>query len=85
MRKLFLSLVFIAVVVTLLIPTTKTQATPADCDTVAQVCRDMSQMMYNVCILSGGSASDCAWQEAVNTLNCMKNNGCGDLVKTGSN
>lgn len=66
------------ILVTLFIstPTQTTTAAGNDCNVVGQVCRDMAEMMYNLCMLDGGNASDCAWMEAGYTTTCIKNNGC---------
>lgn len=57
-------------------PTQPTSAADNDCNVVGQVCRDMAEMMYNLCMADGGNASDCAWMEAGYTTTCIKNNGC---------
>jgi hypothetical protein len=47
-----------------------------DCDALGRVCRQMSEGVYNLCIALGGNASTCAWNEANNTIDCLKAAGC---------
>jgi len=51
-------------------------AVTVDCNTVSQVCRDMGDMVYDMCIVSGGTPSDCTWSSALYVIRCMRNNGC---------
>lgn len=80
MRIKLLVLALLISLAALLVPSPpKVQATPpvlTDCDVVAQVCGDMAEMMYNVCILNGGGLSSCAWMEANYKISCMRGNGC---------
>lgn len=48
----------------------------SDCEVAGQVCRQMSQGIYNLCIELGGAADQCALQEAQNTISCMAAAGC---------
>lgn len=59
------------------ISTTSTTTTAApDCPTVNQVCNDIWAMVYDICIVGGGSLSHCAEVEAEGRIQCKKDNGC---------
>lgn len=60
----------------LLTPAPKSQAVTTDCNTVATVCSDMGDMMYDMCVMTGGTVSDCTWSAALYTIKCMQTNGC---------
>lgn len=76
-RKLILMLILISAIgFTLNSTPAPVKASGNDCGVVGQVCRDISNMIYDMCIVSGGAADSCAYQEAVNTINCIKDSGC---------
>lgn len=57
-------------------PIPTTEASGSDCDALAKTCRSMSQGLYLLCIELGGPADQCAWNEAQNTIDCIKATGC---------
>lgn len=79
MRTRLFVLVTILITISLLsTPSTTTVATTTDndCNVVNQVCNDMGQMMYNLCILDGNSNTTCAAMEASYKISCKTDNGC---------
>ena len=74
--RLFIAAALVSLIALLAPAPPKTTAAGTDCNLVAQICGDMAEMKYNCCILSGSSASDCAWFEAQYKIDCMRNNGC---------
>lgn len=87
MRKLTQRLILLttlAITITLFtLPSTKIEAAPPaiDCDFIGTLCRLTSAVDYDICILKGGSPTDCAWKEAEQTIKCIRDAGCGDLPK----
>lgn len=82
-RRLLFLLLLILVATTLLSgprPLTPdssvTSAGDTDCAVVKQVCGDMGQMVYNVCITSGCPEFDCANNQIVFRNQCIIDNGC---------
>lgn len=55
-------------------------AQSSSCDLTAQLCRTIASNLYNLCVAQGGTASDCAWDEAKYTLQCLKNGGCEPIL-----
>lgn len=86
MRKLIQRLTMLILLVITVIafswPTGKpVQAATSDCDLIAALCRIASSADYEICLLKGGSPTDCAWAEAEQTIKCIKDAGCGSLPK----
>lgn len=78
MRARLFVLVTILITISLLSTPSSTPAHAADndCNVVNQVCNDMAQMMYNLCILDGNSNTTCAAMEASYKISCKTDNGC---------
>ena len=78
MRKKLLTLLFLLVTTftVTIIPEPQTVKADNNCAVVGQVCRDISNMLYDMCIVGGGTLSACALMEANNTINCITANGC---------
>ena len=80
MRKLtrqLITLVVLAIIIGAFVsPSAKVTATTSDCDLISDLCRLTSRVNYDVCILQGGSPTDCAWKEAQQTIDCITNAGC---------
>lgn len=52
------------------------QAAGDSCDLIGALCRLTSSTDYQICLINGGGASDCAWAEAQQTINCLTQAGC---------
>lgn len=75
-QRLIIATVLAIVTSALISPSAKVTATTSDCDLIADLCRLTSRVNYDVCILQGGSPTDCAWREAQETIDCITNAGC---------
>lgn len=82
-RRLIVTLSMVLITIALLssprplAPTSSiTIAGDNDCAVVRQVCGDMGQMVYNVCITSGCPQFDCANSQTVFRNQCIIDNGC---------
>jgi len=62
-------------------PITHAQTETKDCDLTASICRTIARNLYSLCIAQGIDASQCAWNEANYTLDCMRNNGCQPVIE----
>lgn len=82
-RKLILLVVFTIAVIAFTLPSQRIEAAPPaiDCDLIGALCRLTSAVDYDICLLKGGSPTDCAWKEAEQTIKCIRDAGCGDLPK----
>lgn len=51
-----------------------------NCDLIASICRTLSNNLYDLCMATradtGKTASDCTWEAANYTIDCMTRNGC---------
>jgi hypothetical protein len=77
-RKLIFLILLLTLTYALVAPSGPVERACAsgDCDLAGSLCRQMSEGIYNLCIATGGSTSNCAWQEALNTIRCMNDAGC---------
>lgn len=80
-RKLILLVAMVLAVSALTLPSSKVEAAPADCDFLSALCRLTAEVNYNLCIMKGGSVTDCAWAEAEERIRCIASVGCGPLPK----
>lgn len=76
-RLFAVSVLFIAISLLSPSPSSTTIAAADDCSVVNQVCNDMGQMMYDMCMVGGNhTPSQCAEIEANFRIQCKKDNGC---------
>lgn len=75
-RKLILLFVLAVSVFALSLPTEQVEAAGDSCGVIGALCRLASAVDYDICVGTGGNASDCAWAEAHQTINCLQQAGC---------
>lgn len=75
-QRLFIVLVLGIAVFALSAPAERVEAGGSDCQVAGQVCRDISEGLYQLCINVTGDYAACALQEAQSTINCMSGAGC---------
>ena len=84
-RRIVLLITAITILVSVSIPPASVvaQDEAKDCDLTASICRTISDNLYNLCMATrastGKTASDCTWDAAQYTIDCMRNNGCSPL------
>ena len=81
-RRLILLLALAITITAFTLPAQTTTATTTDCDFLSALCRLTAEVNYNLCILKGGSVTDCAYAEAVERINCIASAGCGKPLPT---
>ncbi len=77
-QKLIILTVLLMAVIGLTAPSPKVEAADTvDCNIIRSLCQIASSVNYDICLLNGGMPTDCAYAEAVETINCMAAAGCG--------